>query len=108
MHGLAWRAGEMLADCWDTRVETPREMVGAMVTVPLPESAGSTDEDAATLRLALLVEHRVEVQLHAWRGRLWTRVSAQVYNDEADITRLGDAVARRAPGRRIRVSSEAE
>jgi isopenicillin-N epimerase len=95
MHGLAWHAGEMLADRWDTRVETPREMVGAMVTVPLPEDAGRTDEDAARLRLALLVEDRVEVQLHAWRGRLWTRVSAQIYNDAADIARLGDAVARR-------------
>ena len=34
-------------------------------------------------------------QLHAWRGRLWTRVSAQVYNDLSDIERLADAVARR-------------
>jgi isopenicillin-N epimerase len=96
MHGLAWRAGEMLTDRWGTRVETPREMVGAMITVPLPERAGSTDEDAAALRLALLVEDRIEVPLHAWRGRLWTRLSAQVYNDEADVARLGDAVARRA------------
>ena len=96
MHGLAWRAGEMLTDRWGTRVETPRDMVGAMITVPLPERAGSTDEDAAALRLALLVEDRIEVPVHAWRGRLWTRVSAQIYNDEADIARLGEAVARRA------------
>jgi isopenicillin-N epimerase len=95
MHGLAWEAGEMLADRWGSRFETPRAMVGAMVTVALPESAGSTDEDAARLRLALLVDDRIEVQLHAWRGRLWTRVSAQVYNDAADVVRLGDAVARR-------------
>ncbi len=96
MHGLAWQAGELLTDRWGTRVDTPREMVGAMVTVPLPETAGSTDQDAARLRLALLVEDRIEVQLHAWRGRLWTRVSAQVYNETADITRLGEAVARRS------------
>jgi len=95
MHGLAWQAGEMLTDRWGTRFETPREMIGAMVTVPLAERAGGTDADAARLRLALLVEDRIEVQLHAWRGRLWTRVSAQVYNDAADIARLGEAVARR-------------
>ena len=47
------------------------------------------------LRLALLLEDRIEVQLHAWRGRLWARVSAQVYNDRSDIERLADAVARR-------------
>jgi isopenicillin-N epimerase len=95
MHSLAWHAGEMLTERWKTRLEVPREMVGAMITVPLPESAGSSDDDATQLRLALLVDDRIEVQLHAWRGRLWTRVSAQVYNDEADIARLGDAVARR-------------
>jgi isopenicillin-N epimerase len=86
----------MLTDRWGTRLDTPRDMVGSMVTVPLPDEAGSSDADAEKLRLALLVEDRIEVQLHAWRGRLWTRVSAQIYNDEADIARLGDAVARRS------------
>lgn len=95
MHGLAWQAGEMLSRRWRTTFSTPRDMIGAMVTVPLPESAGATEEDATRLRLALLLEDRIEVQLHAWRGRLWTRVSAQVYNDTADISRLADAVARR-------------
>jgi isopenicillin-N epimerase len=95
MHGLAWQAGEILTGRWGTLFATPREMVGSMVTVPLPEAAGATDADAANLRLALLVEDRIEVQLHAWRGRLWTRVSAQIYNDVEDITRLGEAVARR-------------
>jgi isopenicillin-N epimerase len=69
-------------------------MVGAMVTVPLSEAAGATDIDAARLRLALLVDDRIEVQLHAWRGRLWVRVSAQVYNDRSDIARLAEAVSR--------------
>ena len=66
-----------------------------MVTVPLPLSAGTTDDEAARLRVALLVEDQIEVQLHAWRGRLWVRVSAQVYNDLGDIERLAQAVARR-------------
>ena len=95
MHGLAWQAGEMLTERWSTRLETPRDMVGAMITVPLPERAGSSEDEATRLRLALLVEDGIEVQLHAWRGRLWTRVSTQVYNDASDIARLGDAVARR-------------
>jgi hypothetical protein len=73
-------------------------MIGAMVTVPLPGAAGSTTDDATRLRLALLVEDHVEVQLHAWRGRLWTRVCAQVYNDRSDIVKLAEAVERRAGG----------
>lgn len=96
MHDLAWEAGQLLTDRWGTSFAIPRSMVGAMVTVPLPADAGSTEADATALRLALLVEDRIEVQLHAWRGRLWTRVSTQVYNERADVERLADAVARRA------------
>ena len=96
MHGLAWEAAGILTERWQTAFEIPREMVGTMVTVPLPQDAGATDADATRLRLALLVEERIEVQLHAWRGRLWTRVSAQIYNDRSDIERLADAVARRS------------
>ena len=57
----------LLADAWGTEFTTPREMIGAMVTVPLPLSAGTTDDEAARLRVALLVEDQIEVQLHAWR-----------------------------------------
>ena len=96
MHGLAVDAGRALTDRWGTALHTPDEMIGAMVTVPLPERAGTTTEEATRLRLALLTDDRIEVQLHAWRGRLWVRVSAQIYNDLADVMRLADAVERRA------------
>ncbi|MCU1384374.1 MAG: aminotransferase class [Acidobacteria bacterium] len=92
---LAWNAGQLLTTRWGTALDTPREMIGSMVTVPLPAAAGATDDDATQLRLALLTEDTIEVQLHAWRGRLWVRVSAQVYNDIADIERLAAAVERR-------------
>jgi isopenicillin-N epimerase len=92
MHGLAREAAGVLTGCWGTTLGAPDDMIGAMVTVPLPEAAGTTSDEATRLRLALLVDDHIEVQLHAWRGRLWTRVSAQVYNDRSDIVRLADAV----------------
>jgi isopenicillin-N epimerase len=95
MHGLAWEAAHLLTARWDTTFDTPRGMVGALVTVPLPERAGASEDDARRLRLALLVDDRIEVQMHAWRGRLWSRISAQVYNDRSDIERLADAVLRK-------------
>jgi isopenicillin-N epimerase len=95
MHGLAREATRILTDRWRTAFEVPDEMIGAMVTVPLPEAAGSTADHAAALRTALLVEDRIEAQMHAWRGRLWVRVSAQIYNDASDIERLAEAVTRR-------------
>jgi isopenicillin-N epimerase len=92
MQSLAWNGAQMLAERWRTRFEVPRHMVGVMATVPLPDQAGDSDEDAARLRLALLLEHKIEVHVHAWRNRLWVRISAQIYNERADIARLGDAV----------------
>jgi isopenicillin-N epimerase len=92
MHSLAVEAGRVLTDRWETTLDIPNDMRGAMITVPLPEDAGATAGDATRLRLSLLVDEGIEVQLHAWRGRLWARVSAQVYNDRSDIVRLADAV----------------
>ncbi len=93
MHGLALDAADILTKRWRTTCEVPRELVGAMVTVPLPSSAGETDADAERVRLELLVDKRIEVPIHAWGGRLWTRVSAQIYNESSDIERLAAAVA---------------
>jgi isopenicillin-N epimerase len=95
MHGLAVEAAAILTDRWDTSFDVPENMIAGMVTVPLPQALGCSDEAASHLRTGLLVDDRIEVHVHAWRGRLWTRVSAQVYNDRADIGRLGEAVARR-------------
>jgi len=64
------------------------------------ETLGITEE-AVRLRLALLVDDRIEIPIHAWRGRLWTRVSTQVYNDRSDVDRLGDAVLRRVAAVRV-------
>ena len=94
-HALAWEAARHLSGRWGTKLEMGEEMVGTMATVPLPERMGSTPEDAARLRDALLFEDRIEAQLHAWRDRLWVRVSAQVYNDLHDVERLASAVGGR-------------
>jgi isopenicillin-N epimerase len=74
---------------------TPESMIGTMATVALPESLGSTAEDATRLRSQLLFEDRIEVQLHAYRVRLHVRISAQICNDRDDIDRLAAAVLRR-------------
>jgi isopenicillin-N epimerase len=95
IHTLAWDAGRMLTSCWRTTLDAPRPMIGAMVTVPLPESAGTTTEHATNMRLQLLVDDHIEVPVHAWHGRLWARVSVQVYNEQSDIERLAQAVKRK-------------
>lgn len=91
-HSLAWDGAHHLANRWGTEFLAPESMVGTLATVELPPSAGTTEEEAATLRDRLLFEDRIEVQMHAAQGRVHARISAQVYNDLSDIDRLADAV----------------
>lgn len=93
-HSLAWEGARRLANRWNTEFVTPESMVGTMATVMLPQAAGSTVDEAATLRDRLLFDDRIEVQMHAYEGRLHARISAQIYNDMADIDRLAEAVLR--------------
>src|SRR5581483_10945370 len=95
-HDLAWRAAVELTRRWNTPLERDEASVGSMVTIALPEALGSTPADAARLRDALLTDDRIEVQVYGSHGRLWTRISAQVYNDWDDIERLERAIARRS------------
>ncbi len=94
---LALEAGRRLSEQVGARPTAPECMTGTMATLQLPARYGSTDADATRLRDTLLFQDRVEVQLHAWRERLWVRVSAQVYNDEHDLDRLTRALAARCP-----------
>ncbi|HEX4955304.1 MAG TPA: aminotransferase class V-fold PLP-dependent enzyme [Thermoanaerobaculia bacterium] len=94
-HRLAWEGAQLLAERWGSSFETPETMIGTMATVALPARLGGTREEANRLRDALLFADGIEVQVHATRGRLYVRISAQVYNDLGDVERLAAAVARR-------------
>lgn len=91
-HALAWSAGQRLCARWRLPWITPERMIGCMATVPLPVRLGTNAADASWLRDWLLFEQRIEVPIIARSERLWARVSAQVYNDDEDIDRLGSAV----------------
>lgn len=94
-HALAWAAAERLSRSWGTELAAPQSMVGSMALVQLPERAGSSREDAARLRDALLFEDGIEVSVPVIRGRMWVRISIQIYNDDDDVTALERAMARR-------------
>ena len=90
-HDLAVNAARMLADRWGTRFDIDDADIGFMATVPMPDRCGTTGDDAARVRDRLLFDHGIEVQVHAAHGRLWARISAQVYNEMSDYERLGEA-----------------
>ena len=92
-HGLAWDGARYLAGAWRTPFVTPEALVGTMATVMMPDSLGTSAEDAARVRDALLFDNSIEVQVHAFRGRLYARICGQVYNEMSDVHRLAETVA---------------
>jgi isopenicillin-N epimerase len=93
-HELAWTAGQELARKLEAKLFGPESMIGTMITVPLPARFGATPEDAAALRDRLLFEHQIEVHVGAWKNQVCLRISAQIYNEMADVARLIEALAR--------------
>ncbi len=96
-HQMAWTGAHRLAERWQTEFSTPEPLVGSMAMVTLPASAGASREAALALRDALLFEDGIELHMHAYRGQLRARISAQIYNEISDIDRLAEAVIRRLP-----------
>lgn len=73
----------------------PAELVRSepvsMRIVPLPPGIATTQPSALAVRDRLFNEYGCEVQVGPWRDRGYIRVSAQIYNTEADIDRLARA-----------------
>jgi isopenicillin-N epimerase len=94
-HSLAWQGAHLLAQHLGTTFAIPKSMVGTMAAVPLPDSAGSSSEAAFALQHALLYQDQIEIPILEVRGRLYARISAQVYNQTSDIERLADCLKKR-------------
>ncbi len=59
-----------------------------LVSLPLPVDEAGSEEAARRWRRRLLDEHRIEVPIFPAAGRLWARLSAQVYNELSDYEAL--------------------
>ncbi len=94
-HRLAYGSARALAGRWDVAIPAPESMYGSMVTIPLPARFGTTSAAAEALKSALLYDERIETQIHAFKGQIWIRLAAQVYNDERDFERLRVAIEKR-------------
>jgi isopenicillin-N epimerase len=89
-------ASRAVASQWGVDVGTPESAMGAMATLPLPHSVNehATREAEARWRQHFLRNAATEVPLFSIDGRLWVRVSAQVYNEATDWAALADAFNR--------------
>lgn len=84
----AREAAACIAAAWGVAPGAPLELCASMVTLPLPMGEAASAEAVARWRLTLLNQHRIEVPVIAIDGRLWVRISAQVYNELADYEAL--------------------
>ncbi|HRE49664.1 MAG TPA: aminotransferase class V-fold PLP-dependent enzyme [Aggregatilineales bacterium] len=66
-----------------------------MVSAPLPETIKA--EDVRVIWARFWEEHKVEVPFWAWRGRVYIRVSYQVYNRPEQLTTLFQTLRAVAP-----------
>ncbi len=67
---------------------------GAMALARLPDDAGPATLDGALAFRARLIAHRLDAPVVALAGRLWIRLSAQIYNAIEDWDRASRVIAR--------------
>jgi isopenicillin-N epimerase len=92
IHELAVQAATELVKAWDTTVPAPLPLFGAMVTLPIPTAVMADKSTADRIHDALWERYRAEAPVLSFNGRLWIRISGQVYNEPVDYQVLADAV----------------
>lgn len=95
-HALVLHARRRLADVLGVALPAPDAMLGSLASLPLPDGTSDSTSPfrADPLQDELLFEHHIEVPVIPWPAppKRLIRVSAQLYNDEADYERLVDAL----------------
>lgn len=99
---LAKKAASMLAERWSTGLLSHADMFGPMVLIRLPEvlldcvTQGGKEEavkaHAEMVQAKLHYEFSIEVPVKLIQGKLHTRISAHVYNQLSDYTKLCNAI----------------
>ncbi|XP_068698496.1 uncharacterized protein [Montipora foliosa] len=100
---LANQAALMLAEKWGTSLLSHAEMFGPMVLIRLPDALldcvslqgqeEAVKAHAEMIQAKLHYEFNIEVPVKLIQGKLYTRISAHVYNEISDYSRLGDVIA---------------
>jgi len=90
MHNLAISGGQILATRWGTDFLVPPELFGAMVNVRLNTTGSHVDP--SSLATVIFRKYNTWVPFYPLQNNWYTRVSAQIYNEESDYHFLAEAV----------------
>ena len=94
-HRLMRKAAAVLADMWKLPVSTPDTMTAAMTLVRAPDGLPYPTTDAGRGRLEAELKDKHNIVLNpafAHKGRIWLRITAQIYNELGDYEKLGKIV----------------
>lgn len=96
-HALAIRGRNILCDALSVAPLVPDALTGSMAIVPLPDGrpgAGAAALYGDPIQDALLERYGIEVPVIAWPAppKRLLRISAQLYNGEAEYRALGEAL----------------
>jgi len=95
-HALALRGRDLLCEALGVPPPAPEQMLGSLASVPLPDWRGAPPQGAFwhPLQKALLEKHRIEAPLMVFPAlpKQLVRISAQIYNLEAQYARLASAL----------------
>jgi isopenicillin-N epimerase len=89
---LAADASALLRQAWSVPPTCPRDMNASMATLPLPGEIAGTRALGDRIHDALIDDHSVEAPIIDFNGKLWVRISAQIYNTLSDYERLARAI----------------
>ncbi len=94
LQAQAWKAAGLICDAWGVSPGAPEALFASMVTLPFPVDEPGTEASRGRWRAKLLKENRIEVPLFAINGKLWVRISGQVYNEMSDYEVLARVFAK--------------
>ncbi|MBI3505938.1 MAG: aminotransferase class V-fold PLP-dependent enzyme [Proteobacteria bacterium] len=87
-NALRAAAAKRIAAAYGTPVGGPEDMHGHLASIGLPLDGPADETRAVALLGALYDRHRIQAPVMAFGGRLWVRISAQIYNDIGQYERL--------------------
>jgi isopenicillin-N epimerase len=89
---LCAEAAELLADAWEVELPAPPSMRGSLATIPCPVDMSPDVHGVFTLTRWLRETHSLEPMPVPFGGRMWIRISCQVYNSIDQYERLAQAM----------------
>lgn len=85
---LAAEGRALLQDELGLAMPAPLSMLQSLVTFPVPFAVEPTEQAHRALHDELLYKHSIEIPTFLFGGKVWLRISAQIYNDMGDYEAL--------------------